>query len=139
MNTTSSDIFHKGRIVSITPELISVEIVSEDACSSCHAKEFCSAGSEKTRLVEVQSVPGYGLGEEVNLVMKRSMGMKAVWIAYVIPLIVLVLSILAFFESGVPETLSGLLGLGLVAVYYFVVFLFRNRLKNEYSFIIRKI
>ena len=34
----SDKIAHEGRIVAIDPQLTTVEIISESACSACHAK-----------------------------------------------------------------------------------------------------
>ena len=66
-----------------------------------------------------------------------TMGLKAVWISYVIPLavlMILILSLSAVFES---EAFVGLASVGGVALYYLVIWLFRNRLKNEFVFYIK--
>jgi sigma-E factor negative regulatory protein RseC len=65
------------------------------------------------------------------------MGMKAVWISYVIPLailMILILSLSAVFES---EVLTGLASVGGVALYYLVIWLMRDRLNNEFVFYIK--
>ena len=66
----SDVISHKGRIVSITPELTSVEIISESACASCHARGFCGLGSARTKLVELptRGWDNYSVGDEVEAV-----------------------------------------------------------------------
>lgn len=132
-------ISHIGRILEITPEMISVRIVSESACSSCHAKGFCGLGESKVKVVQLPAVPGdWYEGQTVNVNMKRSMGYKAVWISYVVPLVVLLAVLLVLFELGVPELLSGVAAIAAVAVYYLTVFLFRDKLRNEYNFYITK-
>ena len=65
------------------------------------------------------------------------MGMKAVWLAYFIPLLVLLAVILGLIGLGVAEVPAGLAGIGAVAVYYLLLYLFRDRLKNEYIFTIK--
>jgi sigma-E factor negative regulatory protein RseC len=79
----------------------------------------------------------YGVGDEVQVVLKASMGFKAVWIAYFLPLVVLLAIALGLIALGVPELVSGLAGLGAVALYYLVVWLLRDRLRNEYVFTIQ--
>ena len=66
------------------------------------------------------------------------MGMKAVWIAYFLPLVVLLAVALGLIALGVGEAVSGLAGIAAVGVYYFVVWLFRDRLRNEYVFTIQQ-
>ena len=56
-----------------------------------------------------------------------------------IPLAVLAGVLLACGAAGVPELFCGLAGIAGVALYYFVIWLFRSRLKNEYIFTIKKI
>lgn len=137
---SNSEISHKGRIVGITPEFTTVEIISESACGSCHARSLCGLGDAKTKAVELptRAWDNYEVGDEVDVVLKASMGHKAVWLAYVLPLIVLVCVLLILTFAGVAELYAGLGGLGAVAVWYLVLWLFRDRLKSEYVFNINK-
>lgn len=132
----AEEIFHAGRIVEITPDFTTVEIVSESACSSCHAKGLCSLGESKTKAIQVptRGWDNYQVGDEVTVTLKASMGHKAVWIAYMIPLALLIAVLLILSGCGVGELASGLWALGAVAVYYLFIRLFGKRLKNEYIF-----
>ena len=137
--SSNREITHKGRIVRITPETTTVEIVSESACSACHAKGLCSLSESKTKTVEVRT-SGWDLrneGDEVEVVLKASMGYKAVWLAYVVPLAVLFIVLMGLTLLGVEELYAGLSAIGAVAVYYLGIWLFRSRLQNEYVFTIR--
>ena len=134
--SSSSEISHTGRIIDITPSVTTVAIVSESACSACHAKGLCGVSESKTKTVQVptRGWDSFKVGDEVSVVLKASMGHKAVWIAYVAPLAVLMAVILGTSGLGMGELASGLTALGAVAAYYFVVWLFRARLKSEYIF-----
>lgn len=132
------EISHSGRIVKIDSKLITVEIISESACASCHAAALCGMSEAKSKLVDVPSELGYSVGEEVWINMKKTMGMKAVAVAYVYPLFVLVAALLICIAAGVAELSSGLIAIGTVALYYFVIYLLRGKLKNEYTFYIKK-
>ena len=139
MSSNSSEISHRGRIVSITPEITTVEIVSESACAACHAKGLCSLGDSKAKQVELptRGWDNYGVGQEVNVVLRASMGHKAVWLAYVIPLIILVAALLGTLAAGGSELLAGGVAIGAIALYYLVIWLLRGRLRNEYIFNIK--
>ena len=130
---------HTGKVVSMTPKTTTVQIVSQSACSECHAAGLCGLSEYTEKAVEVPTSPSatYGVGDEVQVVLKASMGFKAVWIAYFLPLVVLLAITLGLIALGVPEVVSGLAGLGAVALYYLVVWLLRDRLRNEYVFTIQ--
>ena len=135
----SADIAHAGRIVGITPSTILVEIISEAACSSCHAAPYCSLSGAVSKIVEVPASLGdWHEGQEVNVLLKRSMGFKAVWLAYMIPLVILMAVMLLLIHLGFGEVLSGLSAIASVGIYYFFLWLFRDRLRNDYSFYIKE-
>lgn len=138
--SSSSEISHKGRVVSVTPEVTTVEIVSESACRACHAKGLCSLGDSKVKMVEVPTSGWSDIrpGDEVEVVLKASMGHKAVLLAYMIPLVLLVAVLLVAVSAGVGELYAGLAAIAAVAVYYFGLWLMRGRLRNEYIFNIKK-
>ena len=134
-----SEITHRGRIVSITPEYTTVEIVSESACAACHAKGLCSLGDSKIKQVEVptRGWDNYTVGQEVSVVLRATMGHKAVWLAYVVPLLVMVAALLGILSAGGSELAAGLGAIGAVAAYYAVIWLLRDRLRKEYVFNIK--
>ena len=137
--SSNSDIAHRGRIVSVTPEVTTVEIVSEPACSACHAKGLCSLGDAKVKQVELptRGWDDYREGDEVQVVLRASMGHKAVWLAYVVPLLVMVAALLVTLAAGGTELLAGGIAIGAIALYYALLWLLRDHLRNEYVFNIK--
>ena len=133
------EISHKGKILSIETGKAKVEIISMSACSACHAAGLCSASESKKKEVEVYCNGNFVPGEEVNVFLRRSMGMRAVLLAYAIPLFVVLGITVALCYSGVPELSAGLAGLGALAVWYFGVYLLRDRIARGYAFTIEKI
>ena len=129
---------HTGRVVSVNPKETTVEIVSHAACSECHAASVCGMSEYTEKAIQVPTSPyaDYHVGDEVQVVLKASMGMKAVWIAYFLPLLILLAVALGLIALGVPEVWAGLSGIAAVGVYYLVVWLLRDRLRSEYVFTI---
>ena len=76
------NIVHKGRIVAIDPEITTIEIISEAACASCPAKGLCCLGESRVKEVQVRTDAWrpYNVGDEVEVVLKKSLGDKAVFI-----------------------------------------------------------
>ena len=134
-----NEIAHKGRIVEIGPDFTTVEIIVSSACSSCHAKALCGMSEEQDKLIMVPT-DGFAdrkVGDEVNVMTKMTMGLKAVWISYVIPLAILMILILSLSPIFENEFLCGLAAIAGVGLYYFGIWLFRDRLSTEFVFYIK--
>ncbi len=137
----SNEISHTGRIVEINPEFTSVQIVAHSACAACHAKGMCGVADEKNKIIMVATDPytEYQIGDEVEVVLKKTMGLKAVWISYVIPLIILMILILSLSAVTVHELYVGLGAIAGVALYYLVIYLLRDKLAKDFVFYIRNL
>ena len=136
----AEEVSHRGRVISVDSDKIRVEIISSSACSSCGAAGLCSMSEAVKKVVEVpaRGNDGYTPGEEVTLVLKSSMGMKAVLAAYVAPLVVLLVVCVSLSVAGVNELYAGLAGLAGIALYYLILYCVRDRISRDYVFCIRK-
>ena len=134
-----NEIVHAGKILEITPDFTTVQIIVSSACSSCHAKGLCGMSEEEEKVIMLPTDPyaTYNVGDEVQVCTKMAMGLKAVWISYVIPLIILMILILSLSTIVEREAYRALMAIGGVAVYYLFVWLFRDKLSNEFVFYIK--
>ncbi|MBO8448333.1 MAG: SoxR reducing system RseC family protein [Bacteroidetes bacterium] len=134
-----NEISHRGIITAMTPELTTVEIISVSACAECHAKGVCGMSESKMKEISVPTDPysDRKVGDEVDVVLKKSMGLKAVWISYVIPLFILMILILSLSSVTVHEVYAGLGAIGGVALYYLLIYIFRDRLAKDFVFYIK--
>lgn len=132
---------HKGVILSIYPDIISVEILNKSACVSCSSKSACFLGEVEAKVVQIDNT-GYHFfeeGEEVNVILKKSLGFKALWLSYLVPLIILIVTLVVSSKLELSEPITGLSIIGAIALYYFVIYLLRNKMKKEFVFTIEKI
>ena len=129
---SKNEVSHEGTILEITPEFTTVEIIAQSACAACHARGLCGVADEKQKIIMVPTDPygSYKEGDKVLVLLKKSMGMKAVWISYVIPLFILMILILSLSSVTVHEVYAGLAGIGGV--------LFRDKLANDFVFYIKE-
>ena len=134
-----NEISHRGIITAMTPEVTTVEIISVSACAECHAKGVCGMSESKMKEISVPTDPysDRKVGDEVDVVLKKSMGLKAVWISYVIPLFILMILILSLSSVTVHEVYAGLGAIGGVALYYLLIYIFRDRLAKDFVFYIK--
>jgi positive regulator of sigma E activity len=141
MKNSGDIIEHQGEIIEIGIDYIMVEIISQSACSSCNAKSMCSMSEAESKVVEVEN-KGYEMfeiGETVNVILRKSLGFKALYISYLIPLLILILILLSLSSFGIGELTTGLSIIMALAVYYIGVYLLRDRFKREFVFTIEKL
>ncbi len=134
-----NQIAHVGKIIEVTPDFTSVEIIVSSACSACHAKGLCGMSEEQEKVIMLPTDPYtvYKVGDQVQVYTKMTMGLKAVWISYVVPLAVLMILILSLSSVIGNEYLRGGVAIGGVAVYYFIIWLLRDRLSDQFEFYIK--
>ena len=133
-----NEIAHTGRILEIDKDYTTVEITVSSACSSCHAKGLCGMSEDEDKVIMVPTDP-YTIrevGDQVIVKTKMTMGLKAVWISYVIPLVILLILILTLSSVSDNEYMTGLVSIAGVALYYFGIWLFKDRLSDEFVFYI---
>ncbi len=138
--SVSKSIEHKGIIESINGSRINVSFIALSGCASCHAKGYCSTSDMKEKSVEVfDNTNQYKVGEEVNVILKQSLGLRAVWLGYILPFFLVITVLIVLTEITHNEGLSGLGAIAILAPYYLVLLLFRKKLQKTFSFLIQKI
>lgn len=139
MGDKTGNIKHVGRIVEIKEGIATVEFVNKSACAQCHAKMICGASDESLKRIEALADPSFALGDEVNILLRSSLGSKAVWITYVIPLIILLVLLLSLQPLFSNELIMGLSCIVALGLYFFIIYLCKGKFDKEYVFTIEKI
>lgn len=132
---------HRGIIEYINGKHIKVRIVQSSACASCEAKAICSSSESKEKVVDiyVNSSENYAIGEQVNVCASETMGRNAVILAFVIPLIVMIICItLSIRYLMINELISIAISLMFLALYYWILSISKNRISKKFSFWIEK-
>ncbi len=133
-------ITHKGIVELVRDDDVTVKIEAASACLSCAGKAFCSMSEKQDKIIMASAHNHlFSKGEEVLVKMRLSHGMSAVLWAYVIPLCVLLIFLLTLFAFKIPEAWSGIISVVFIALYYFVLYLFRGKFNKKYVFEIEKI
>lgn len=130
---------HSGLISKISGQTITVNLEQNIHCDSCRAKSSCGISESSTKAVEVlNSKDSFKINEEVNVVLKKALGLKAVFWAYVFPFI-LMFSTLIIASNFLKEWLAGLISLLIIVPYYIVLYFLKNALKSAFQVSILKI
>ena len=124
-------------MIGVEGQRVTVRFVQLSACSACHAKALCSGGSsesaEKVVVANSYGVP-YQVGDDVRVIVGDGLAWSAVVIAFVVPLVLALACLFGVVGASGSEMVGCVATLGLLAVYYFVVWLLRARLERRVEF-----
>ena len=131
-----NEIEHDGVVENITGNKLMVRIVTKSACASCKVNNLCNPSEMKEKLFEIE-VPDsekYLVGDKVNLSISEKQGIVAVFLGYIVPLILLVGGLFIGLALKLNELASAGIAFGLTGLYYLCLFLVRQRTMKYFVF-----
>ena len=137
MSDKYESIEHDGIVQKSDNKTITVKISSESACSGCHAEGSCSLSGREEKIVEITGEYNFNPGDNVTVLMKKSMGYTALLLGYVFPFILVIAVLIFLVMLSVPEATAGLGSIAILIPYYFMLWLFRKRINNKFTFTLK--
>lgn len=96
------------------------------------------SGNEK-KIVEVKGNYNVKPGDTVNVLMSQSTGFTALAFGYILPFVTIMAMLIILVSLDIPELTAGLVSLGMLAPYYLVLYFFRERLNEKFTFTLKAI
>ncbi|HSQ45949.1 MAG TPA: SoxR reducing system RseC family protein [Lutibacter sp.] len=128
---------HPGLISKISKNSVTVYFLGNINCVACNAKSACGISESGAKEIEIfGNNQEFVLNEIVAVVMKKSLGLKAVLWTYVFPFLLMFLTLIISI-SFFAEWLAGLFSLLILIPYYLTIYFFRNTFKNVFKFYIQ--
>ena len=122
---------HQGIVENINGTHLQVRIVQTSACAACSIKGHCTSADAKEKLIDVTdeaAAETYRPGDRVWVTGQLS---------FVVPFLVLVVSLFVFMAIWNDELGAALGALFLLVPYYFILWLNKSRLGKKFSFSIQ--
>ena len=129
-------ISHEGIVTKIDGENIEIKILSKSSCVSCNIKGACNMSEMQEKIISIPAPKDKNLsiGQEVKISMGLGQANKAVIFAYVIPVVILISMIFILNNLKIDEGINALISIGTLIPYYFILFLFRNKIKRKFEY-----
>lgn len=129
-------ISHEGIVTRITDDELEIKILAQSACAACHAKSACGMGEQAEKILTVPRPKGkdFTLNQRVNIRMAIGQGNKAAVLAYLFPIILLLAVLFVCLGLGLSEGLSALIGIVAMIPYYIMLYLRRDRLRQQFEY-----
>ena len=120
-------------------ENVRVKIIQTGACAACHAKGMCTAAESREKVIDATTTDlTLQTGDAVRVLVHEHMGWKAVLFAYLLPFVLLIIAVVISGLYTPNEAWIGGIGIGTVALYYTILYAFRNRLTKQFAFVALK-
>lgn len=119
-----------------------MRILQASACASCKVAGHCNASESKEKIVDVLNVgdtSGLNVGDNVVVYASRDVAGRALLLGFGIPLLILFSVLLTVVCLTAEEGVAAIVALLALALYYGVLYLFRNRIRQGLSFHLEQI
>lgn len=136
----SNKIKHAGVVDGVEGECVRVRILQSSACSACKVAAHCNASETKEKIIDVMDADAsyYQKGDQVMVVADTAVGFRASLYGYLLPLILMVVTLVGVLAATHSEGLAAVSALGILIPYYVLLFLMRNKLRNRLSFTLER-
>ena len=136
----SNKIKHNGVVDRVEEGCVRVRILQSSACSACKVAAHCNASETKEKIIDVMDADAshYQKGDQVMVVADTAVGFRASLYGYLLPLILMVVTLVGVLAATHSEGLAALSALGILIPYYVLLFLMRNKLRNRLSFTLER-
>ena len=130
------EIRHKAKIVQVNAHSVEAEIEVKSACVQCALQKACQVHevSQRKIIIPLEQGKTYHIGEQVEIAISLDEGMLAAFYAYILPLILVLLTLFICLVCGVSEIISGICSIIVLIPYYFGVFLKQKIFMRKLNF-----
>jgi len=138
IDTEDSLVKHEGVVSKINNDVVTVSLMGNINCEACNAKSACGVSESNTKEIEVHNITqSLKLNENVEVLLRKNQGLKAVFWAYVFPFILL-LVVLLIASSFFAEWMAGVLAIVVLIPYYAMLYVLKNAFKKTFQISILK-
>lgn len=133
----SEKIQHTATVERVEANRLTVRIVQTSACAACGARGLCHAAESKEKQIEIVTPDAaqFSPGQTVVVEGTTSGGMKAVRLAFLYPLALLLAVIIVLSQlTSASEPVCALAAVGAALAWYVGLSFFKNRLRRELAF-----
>jgi positive regulator of sigma E activity len=137
MNAEANYLEHIGLVTDSQHDRVRISLLGS-GCSACH-RSLCMLGDSRAKEVEISTRENmFKSGDEVIVKINPSSGYKAVTLLYLIPFMLMILTLVGISKFGYHESIAGIAALLILIPYYGMIYLLKDYLKGQCSIEVEK-
>ena len=131
---------HDGVVIDVSEGEVTVNMHVVSACSSCEAHEKCAFVDSANKEVNVATSDwrNYAVNDSVVVSVNQGLGLSAVMLAYVLPAVLLVGSLIVTLNLTNSELWAALVPIVVTVLYFLILWRMKNLVQKKFSFSIEK-
>lgn len=131
-----SDIKHDALVSKVEGNIVYATIVSKSACLHCQMKGACNLADcqDKTVEIRVDNPQYFKSGDKILVTLSQDFAFLAVLYGYILPLILMLLTIGICKYLNISELSSGICSLIILIPYYLILFWFKKYFSKKIQF-----
>lgn len=132
----STKISHSGIIESIEKGYVHVRILQTSACAACKVAGYCNAAESKEKIIDVpcSDTNAYTTGQAVTVTTSAQVAARALLWGFGVPFLLLVLVLFVVLQLTGSEGRAALCAIASLVPYYFLLWLFRDKMREQLAF-----
>ena len=135
--SAKNEVTHTGIVKSVGEDGITVNIVVQSGCASCEIKGACSMSEQSDKELDIDCSPiGFNVGQHVNIRLKSSQGMNALFLGYVLPFLILLTVMIILTSLTDKEGLVGVISIASLVPYYSLLYYYRKQIKKKFTYVV---
>lgn len=139
MRKVTDVIKHTGVVESVSGSTCHVRILQHSACSGCSAQRLCNSSESKEKVITVLlNGTDVKAGETVDVEGTVVQGLRAVYICYLLPLVLMIASLFIGVKVFGSDMAGILLSMTLLVIYFLALYLLRAYIGRHFSFTLHK-
>lgn len=122
---------------SVEKDCVKVRILQTSACAACKVSGHCNASESKEKIVDVLNIADTSrlhVGDNVVVWASRDVANKALLLGFGMPFLLLIVVLVAVLYLTDNEGVAALAALGSLLPYYFLLWLWRDSIRQQISF-----
>ncbi|MBR4738486.1 MAG: SoxR reducing system RseC family protein [Bacteroidales bacterium] len=129
---------HDGVVTAVKPDRVTVTIEAVSACATCAAHGRCGFADSKEKSVDVPLAADsketkFEVGDAVTVHIDESRGMLAVWLAYVLPALLILAAVAGLSLAHLPEWAVVAGAFAALGLYILILYLRRRHVESHFT------
>ena len=138
MTESKNYVEHEGLVVEASDSHVLVNVIVKSSCAGCQIKGGCNLSEIQEKLIDINhNKEGYKNGDKVLIAMETVLGYKALLLGYIIPFIIILLTLIVSISVFQNEGTAAGLALGFAVVYYLIIYILRKYIQKAFRYTLK--
>jgi|YNPMSStandDraft_1061717.scaffolds.fasta_scaffold09271_2 positive regulator of sigma E activity len=126
-------LIEKGIVTNASQDEVEIMLIETNNCETCTTKDFCKG--ERTKVIVLKNKTNLKVGDKVKIEIRGKTIFYTVFMLYGIPLLILVLAFLVFYQiiEHNKELIVSSISFLAIGMYYFILNFYLRKIEGQFN------